>query len=65
MKSVGFEVLIAANLHSTIFWVVTPYSPVEVQRRFGGRTIGIEECAKQVTSRQSWLTLALKVKLSL
>jgi hypothetical protein len=33
---VGFEVLTAVVMKSTIFWVITPCSPVKVNRRFGG-----------------------------
>jgi hypothetical protein len=62
IKSVGFEVLIAVNLKSTNFWDVTPSNPVDVQRRFERRMIGVEEYAKQATSRQSWLTLSLKME---
>jgi hypothetical protein len=31
----GFEVFTAVTLKSTVFWHVTPYSPVEVYGRFG------------------------------
>jgi hypothetical protein len=33
---VGFEVLTAVVMKSTVFWDVTPYSPLEVNRCFGG-----------------------------
>jgi hypothetical protein len=34
--SVGFEVLTAMVMKSTIFWDITPCSPLNVNRRFGG-----------------------------
>jgi hypothetical protein len=34
--SVGFEVLTAVVIKSTIFWGITPCSPLKVNRRFGG-----------------------------
>jgi hypothetical protein len=33
---VGFEVLTAVAMKSTIFWDITPCSPLKVNRRFGG-----------------------------
>jgi hypothetical protein len=33
---VRFEVLTAASIKMTVFWVVAPYSVVEVYRRFRG-----------------------------
>jgi hypothetical protein len=33
---VGFEILTAVVMKSTIFWDVTPCSPLSVNRRFGG-----------------------------
>jgi hypothetical protein len=33
---VGFYVLIAVVMKSTIFWDITPCSPLKVNRRFGG-----------------------------
>jgi hypothetical protein len=33
---VRFEVLAALNTKITIFWDITPYSPLNVNRRFGG-----------------------------
>jgi hypothetical protein len=35
-KSVGFEVLTAVVMKSTIFWDITPCIPLSVRRRFGG-----------------------------
>jgi hypothetical protein len=32
---VGFEILTAMVMKSIIFWVITPYSPLKVNRRFG------------------------------
>jgi hypothetical protein len=32
----GFEVLTAVVMKSTIFWDITPYSPLKINRRFGG-----------------------------
>jgi hypothetical protein len=37
---VGFEVLTAVVLKGSIFWDITPYRPLKVNRRFGG-TCGI------------------------
>jgi hypothetical protein len=34
--SVGFGVLAAVVMKSTIFWDITPCSPLNVDRRFGG-----------------------------
>jgi hypothetical protein len=31
----GFEVLTAVSMKSTIFWDITPRSPLNVNRRFG------------------------------
>jgi hypothetical protein len=36
VKSVGFEVLTAVIMKSTIFWDIPPCSPLKVNRRFGG-----------------------------
>jgi hypothetical protein len=33
---VGTEVLTVVVVKSTIFWVITPYTPLKVNRRFGG-----------------------------
>jgi hypothetical protein len=33
---VGFEVLTAVVMNNTVFWDVTPCSPLKVNRRFGG-----------------------------
>jgi hypothetical protein len=33
---VGFEVLTAVVMNSSIFWDITPCSPLKVNRRFGG-----------------------------
>jgi hypothetical protein len=33
---VGIEILTAVVMKSTIFWDITPCSPLEVNRRFGG-----------------------------
>jgi hypothetical protein len=35
-KSVGFEVLTAVVMKSSIFWDIMPCSPLEISRRFGG-----------------------------
>jgi hypothetical protein len=35
-SNVGFQVLTALVVKSTIFWDTTPYSPFSVNRRFGG-----------------------------
>jgi hypothetical protein len=36
IQHVGFEVLTAAVMKKSIFWQITPGSPLEVNRRFGG-----------------------------
>jgi hypothetical protein len=36
MRSVGFEVLTAVVMESTIFRDITPCSPLSVNRRLGG-----------------------------
>jgi hypothetical protein len=36
MSKVGFEVLIAVVMNSTIFWDITPCSPSRARRRYGG-----------------------------
>jgi hypothetical protein len=33
---VGFKVLTAVVVKSTVFWDITPCSPLKVKRRFGG-----------------------------
>jgi hypothetical protein len=33
---IGFEVLTAVVMKNTIFWDITPCSPLTVNRRFGG-----------------------------
>jgi hypothetical protein len=33
---VGFEVLTLVVMKSSVFWNITPYSPLKVSRRFGG-----------------------------
>jgi hypothetical protein len=35
-REVGFQVLTSVVMKSTIFWDITPCSPVSVNRRFGG-----------------------------
>jgi hypothetical protein len=35
ISNVGFEVLTPVFMKSTIFWDITPYSPLKVNRRFG------------------------------
>jgi hypothetical protein len=30
------EVLTAVVIESSAFWVITPYSPLKIKRRFGG-----------------------------
>jgi hypothetical protein len=37
ISSVGFEVLIAVVINSSIFWHITACSPLKVNRRFGGK----------------------------
>jgi hypothetical protein len=53
LNLVGFEVLTAVVMKSTIFWDVTPCSPLKVNRCFGG-TYGLhfhgEKWAEQETS---------------
>jgi hypothetical protein len=36
LKDVGFEVLTAVVMKSTVFWDITPCSPLSGNRRFGG-----------------------------
>jgi hypothetical protein len=36
MTYVGFEVFTAVVIKSTVFWDITPCSPLKVNRRFGG-----------------------------
>jgi hypothetical protein len=36
-KNIGFEVLRAVIMNTSIFWDITPCSPLKVNRRFGGR----------------------------
>jgi hypothetical protein len=36
LMNVGFEVLTPVVMKSTIFWDITPCSPLRVNRRFGG-----------------------------
>jgi hypothetical protein len=36
-SAVGFEVLTAVVIKSTIFWDIRPCSPLKVNRRFGGK----------------------------
>jgi hypothetical protein len=33
----GFVILIAVVIKSTVFWDITPYSPLKVNRTFGGK----------------------------
>jgi hypothetical protein len=35
-ENVGFEVIIAVVMKSSVFWDITPYSPLKVNRRFRG-----------------------------
>jgi hypothetical protein len=35
-QNIGFEVLTTVVMKSTIFWDITPCSPLKVNRRFGG-----------------------------
>jgi hypothetical protein len=35
-KALGFEVLTAVAMKSSVFWDISPYIPVKVNRRFGG-----------------------------
>jgi hypothetical protein len=53
MYNVEFEVLRAVVLKSTIFWDITPCSPLKVNRRFGG------------TYRKAWWQASLQHALTL
>jgi hypothetical protein len=35
-QNVGFEVLSAVDTKSSVFWDITPYSPLNINRRFVG-----------------------------
>jgi hypothetical protein len=35
LERVGFEVLTVVVMKSTLFWDITPWSPLSVKRRFG------------------------------
>jgi hypothetical protein len=35
-RNVGFEALSAVIMKSSVFWDITPYSPLKANRRFGG-----------------------------
>jgi hypothetical protein len=36
IKYVGFDILTSVVVKSSIFWDITPCSPLKVNRRFGG-----------------------------
>jgi hypothetical protein len=36
ITSAGFEVLTVVIMKSSIFWDITPYSPLKIDQRFGG-----------------------------
>jgi hypothetical protein len=54
LKTVGFEVLTAVVMKSTIFWDITPCSPLSVNRCFGGT------CRLHVVGRQNKLSQKLE-----
>jgi hypothetical protein len=47
-KKVGFEALTAVTMESTIFWDVTPCSPVEIRQYFGGSHCFHLQCRKVI-----------------
>jgi hypothetical protein len=49
---VGFEVLTAVVMKSTIFWDITPCSPLSVNRRFGGTYLLHLRCRKNKLSKK-------------
>jgi hypothetical protein len=57
MPHVGFEVLTPVVMDSSIFWGITPGSPLKVNERFGGihrlhlHSQGISEAANKRESR--------------
>jgi hypothetical protein len=59
---VGFDVITAVIMKSSIFWDVTTYT-VEVRRRFGGSTasIFVFERVRQTSSKGASLTLRLLI----
>jgi hypothetical protein len=42
LKAVGFEVLTAVAMKSSILWNITPYSPIKVNRLHGVRSQKME-----------------------
>jgi hypothetical protein len=60
----GFEVLTAVIMKSTIFWDMTPCSPLKFNRRFGGTRLHlrIEEYATQETSVKQVVSKSLKIE---
>jgi hypothetical protein len=63
----GFEVLTAVDMKSSIFWDVTPYSTSKVIRRFGaacrlqlqGRRISYENNQREASSKETRFTLVI------
>jgi hypothetical protein len=55
LQYVGLEFLTAADMNSSIFCDITPYSPLKVNRRFGGTCFHLE--TKQGTSLLPAFTL--------
>jgi hypothetical protein len=39
---IGFEVLAAVVMNSSIFWVMTPFIPLRVNRRLGGTCLNLQ-----------------------
>jgi hypothetical protein len=50
-KLVGFEVLTAVVMKSSIFWDITPCSPLKVNQRFGGTYRLHLQCRYRLLSR--------------
>jgi hypothetical protein len=42
MHCVGFEVLTAVVMKSSMFWDITPCNPLEINRRFGGTFLHLQ-----------------------
>jgi hypothetical protein len=56
---VGYEVLTAVVLKSSIFWHITPYSPLKVNQHFGGKVTSffkVEETQRQAMYYTCFLT---------
>jgi hypothetical protein len=50
-KPVGFEILTAVIMKNSVFWNITPCSPLKVNRRFGGTCRLSIQCLKIIQAR--------------